>query len=151
MNPTGLYGVCMPQATPRIPALSAEELTDEQTKQLGGFTTMSFPRVMMRHPGLNKTLMPLLAEIAAARSGAGPELSDFDLGLVSAAEKLVADQRIGDDTWQLLARRYSQVEMMKVVGLVGCYVMMTMFTKSCGVELEDEQTFNAFAEKRQYT
>ena len=40
---------------------------------------------------------------------------------------------------------------MEVVGLVGFYVMMAMFTKSFDIELEDEQSFNAFAKKRQYT
>jgi hypothetical protein len=40
---------------------------------------------------------------------------------------------------------------MEVVALVGCYVMMAMFTKSYGIELEDEETFNSFAKIRHYT
>lgn len=186
----------MPPTAPRVAPLSSEEFTGEQAKQLGGFASMSFPRVMMRHPELNKTFMPLLvkvipgsnldprdreilvfrtlelcnevyelthhvliarsagmtdADIGAARSGTGPDLSDFDRTLIRAAEELVSDQRVGDETWQQLAERYSQVELMEVVGLVGCYVMMAMFTKSYGIELEDEETFNAFATMRQYT
>jgi alkylhydroperoxidase family enzyme len=185
----------MQHASPRIAPLSPDEFTDEQKKRLGGFSTMSFPRVMMRHPDLDKAFSALLvkvipgsnlnprdreilvfrtlelchevyelthhvliarnagmtdAEIEAARTG-GAGLSAFDQTLVRAAEELVRNQCVSEETWHDLAQRYSQVELMEVVALVGCYVMMAMFTKSYGIELEDEETFNSFAKIRHYT
>jgi len=89
------------------------------------------------------------AEIDAARTGAG--LSAFDQTLARAAEELVHDQCVSEETWRELAQRYSPVELMQIVALVGVYVMMAMFTKSYGVELEDEETFNSFVKMRQYT
>lgn len=90
------------------------------------------------------------AEIAGART-ASADLTDFDQVLTRAAEELVRDLRIGDQTWKRLAERYSQIELMEVVSLVGCYTMMAMFTKTYGIQLEDEDTFNGFASIRQYT
>ena len=55
----------MEQAAPRIAPLSPDEFTDEQKRQLGGFVNMNFVRVMMRHPDLNSTFMPLLTKLVA--------------------------------------------------------------------------------------
>ena len=90
------------------------------------------------------------AEIEAASAG-GPELSPFDRTLVSAAEELHRDQRVGDATWRALAERYSSVELMDVVSVVGVYVLMAMLTKSFGIELEDDATFKGFGALRTYT
>lgn len=90
------------------------------------------------------------AEIEAAGAAAA-DLSPFDRTLVSAAEELVRDHRVGDDTWQALGRRYSSIQLMEVVALVGGYSLMAMLTKSFGVELEDPETFNRFGQLRNYT
>jgi hypothetical protein len=90
------------------------------------------------------------AEIEAARSGGG-ELSAFHRTLLRAAEELVRDQYIQDETWRALAQRYSKVELMEVVALVGGYTLMAMLTKSYGVPLEDAETFNRFTQLRNYT
>ena len=92
------------------------------------------------------------AEIAAARTGGGAGLSAFDLKLVTVAEELVRDQNIGDETWAILAERYSEVQMMEVVFLVGCYTVMAMATKSFGIEIEQEQeAVSDLGKLRQYT
>lgn len=39
---------------------------------------------------------------------------------------------------------------MEVVGLVGGYVMIAMMTKSFGIEVEDDETFDNFMKKRDY-
>jgi 4-carboxymuconolactone decarboxylase len=89
-------------------------------------------------------------EIEAARTGSA-NLSWFDRTLADAAEELVRDQRVGDETWQELEQRYSSVQLMEVVALVGGYTLMAMLTKSFGIELEDPETFNRFGELRNYT
>ena len=76
-------------------------------------------------------------EIEAARLG-GPGLSPFEQVLAKAAEELVGDHCIGDATWQALAERYSVVQLMDVVLLVGLYVMMANATKSFDIQLEDD-------------
>jgi hypothetical protein len=57
---------------------------------------------------------------------------------------------VTDETWSHLARRYSPVELMEVVALVGGYTMMAMVTKSYGIPLEDAETFAGFAKVRKY-
>jgi hypothetical protein len=90
------------------------------------------------------------AEINAARMADGGVLSTFEGTLVRAAEELLGDQRIGDRTWDELSERYSRIQLMEVVGLVGGYVMMAMMTKSFDIEVEDDETFNNFMVKRDY-
>jgi alkylhydroperoxidase family enzyme len=90
------------------------------------------------------------AEIAAAADGAA-SLSPFDRTLARAAEELVRDRRVADDTWAALAQRYSSVQLMEAVALVGLYDLMAMLTKSFEIGLEDQATFAAFGELRKYT
>jgi len=74
-------------------------------------------------------------QIAAVKTdGAG--LSEFDNVLIKSADELVRQFRISDETWQALSQRYSTVELMEVVGLVGCYTTMAMITRSFGIPLE---------------
>jgi len=91
------------------------------------------------------------AEIADMRAGAGDTLTDFDKVLVSAAEQLVRSQHIDDTTWQALAERYSQQQLMEVVALVGTYLTMAMVTRNYEIPLEDDETFKGFAQQRDYT
>lgn len=90
-------------------------------------------------------------EIAAMRAGTGDALTPFDKTLVKAAEQLVREQYIDEETWQALARRYSQDQLMEVVALVGTYLTMAMITRNFGIELEDDETFNSFRQQREYT
>ncbi len=91
------------------------------------------------------------AEIEAARSG-GTCLSSWDRTLVSAAEELVRDRCVSDDTWQALAQHYAPAQLMEAVFLVGVYTLMAMVTKSFGIAVEDgAETFNRLAQLRQYT
>ncbi len=89
------------------------------------------------------------ADIEAARTD-GASLSPFEHLLVKAADELVKERRISDPTWNGLAERYSQVELMEVVAVVGVYNMMSMLTKSYEIELEDEETFQNFTKIREY-
>jgi hypothetical protein len=91
------------------------------------------------------------AEIEAARAGKGAVLSTFDRSLVKAAEELVRDRYVSDDTWRELSERYSTVQLMEVVALVGGYTMLAMATKNYGIQLEDPETFHGFAQMRKHT
>ena len=91
------------------------------------------------------------AQIASIKAG-GADLSEFDRGLIRAADELVHDFRISDATWQALAERYSTVEMMEVVGLIGCYTTIAMVTRSFEMQLESkEETAAQLAALRTYT
>jgi alkylhydroperoxidase family enzyme len=181
--------------TPRIPPVRPDAFTPEQKALVGDWTAMNFATVLVEHPGLYRTLMPLIAklisdtdlpprdrevlvlrtlslceetyerahhgliaraagmseaEIAAAAAGSA-ELPPFDRTLARAAEELVRHQRLADDTWDALAERYSPAQRMEAVALVGLYVLMAMLTKSCGIELEDAETFARFGQLRTYT
>lgn len=91
------------------------------------------------------------AEVAQMRAGEGPALTGFDKVLIRAAEQLVRNQFIDDATWAALAERYDRVQLMEVVALVGTYLTMAMITRNYGIELEDDETFQAFKQQREYT
>jgi alkylhydroperoxidase family enzyme len=77
------------------------------------------------------------AEIEAARTG-GPGLSPFEQVLVKAAEELVRDHCLGDETWRALSQNYSTQQMLEVIFMVGNYSTISMFTNSTGMPVEDE-------------
>lgn len=60
-----------------------------------------------------------------------------DAILLRAADELHADQRIGDDTWQQLSKRYDIPQIMDIIFTVGQYTLVSMALNSLGVELED--------------
>ncbi len=101
------------------------------------------------HALISKTAGLDDAQIAQARDLDAP-LTGFDQTLAQAADELVRTQRVADVTWAALAERYTQAQLMEVVGLVGVYVTMAMLTKSFGIQLEDKETFAAFSQQRDY-
>jgi 4-carboxymuconolactone decarboxylase len=83
-------------------------------------------------------------EIAAVLKGGGGTLTDFDHTILKTTEELFRDQSVSDGTWEKLAERYSQQQLMEIVFLAGCYQTMAMLTKSFGIQLEpDLENFNA--------
>ena len=83
-------------------------------------------------------------DIEAIMQGQGACLSAFDTTVVKATDELFRDQRISVATWEALAQRYSQQQLMEIVFLAGCYQTMAMLTKSFGIQLEpDLESFNA--------
>ncbi len=57
-----------------------------------------------------------------------------DAAVVAAADQLVDDHRIGDDTWAELGTRWSTQQLMDLVFTVGQYVMTCMALRTFGVE-----------------
>jgi hypothetical protein len=91
------------------------------------------------------------AHIEAIKSG-GKKLSELDRHLINAADELIQERRLSDATWQALAQHYSIVQMMEIVGLVGCYTTMAMLTKTFGIQPESTQnTAQQLATLRNYT
>jgi len=89
-------------------------------------------------------------EVAAFRAGTGPCLTDCDRTVIKATEELQRDQCISDGTWEELAKRYSQAQLMELVFLAGCYETMAMLTKSFGIPLESSQEFERLNSMRNY-
>jgi 4-carboxymuconolactone decarboxylase len=83
-------------------------------------------------------------EISAFVAGSGSCLNAFDHTVLNATRELYSAQCIEDATWQQLAQRYNQQQLMEIVFLAGCYQTMAMLTKSFGIQLEpDLESFNA--------
>jgi 4-carboxymuconolactone decarboxylase len=92
------------------------------------------------------------AEIDSVRAGRTADFAEFERNLVQAADELMRQHQISDQTWRNLAERYSQQQLMEIVLLVGCYSVMAMMTLSFGIELEKAQEVDQrLAQLRQYT
>lgn len=61
-----------------------------------------------------------------------------DLELVHAADQLIDDRFIDDETWAALAGRWSEQQLMDIVFTVGQYVLVSMALNTFGVQIEDE-------------
>lgn len=90
------------------------------------------------------------SEVSAMRKGAGEDLTEFDRILLNATEELFSEKEVSDATWRAMAARYSDEQLMEVVFLAGCYHTMAMVTKSFGMQLEDQETFESFKKIRNY-
>lgn len=78
------------------------------------------------------------ADIDKVKLGATAGSTAPDDVLLRAVDELVTDHFIGEATWALLAARYSQVQMMDLVFVVGNYSMISMALNSFGVRLEEK-------------
>lgn len=70
---------------------------------------------------------------------AGPDdarWSSFDAALLRAVDELHDRQRISDETWQTIAERYEQSQMIELPMLIGHYHLMAFTLNSLGVQLE---------------
>ena len=55
--------------------------------------------------------------------------------LLRAADEMHTSRFISDDTWNALAERYSQDQLVEVVLIIGNYTQLTMFQNTLGVPL----------------
>jgi alkylhydroperoxidase family enzyme len=90
--------------------------------------------------------------VAIGRDHAGLTAADFDKCkagpaagsdadddvLLRAVDELMDDHFIRDATWALLAKRFSQQQLIDLVFAVGQYNMVSMALNSFGVQLEDD-------------
>ncbi len=76
-------------------------------------------------------------EIERLRSGPdAPGWNDFDATLLRAADELHQTARISDATWEALAARYDERQLIEVPMVVGHYHMVAFALNSLGVPLE---------------
>ena len=62
----------------------------------------------------------------------------FDAILLQAVDELHANAFITDATWNALAKRYNQQQLMDVIATVGEYTFVSMFLNSVGVQLDED-------------
>jgi len=77
-----------------------------------------------------------IARIAAGPGAAG--WTPLDAALVAAADELLADARITDATWAVLAAELDERQLMDVIFTVGAYDALAMLLRSFGVRLDDD-------------
>jgi 4-carboxymuconolactone decarboxylase len=88
------------------------------------------------------------SEVARVKAGGQAEgWDDFDAALLRAADELHQAARISDPTWETLASRYDERQLIEVPMVVGHYHMVAFTLNSLGVELEPGVPgFNSLAE-----
>jgi AhpD family alkylhydroperoxidase len=69
-----------------------------------------------------------------------PGWSALDAAILRAVDELVADARIGDETWAALAEELDPQQLMDLVFTVGTYDLLAMALLSFGVELDEDLT-----------
>ena len=67
-----------------------------------------------------------------------PGWSDFDGTLLRAADELHLSRFVSEATWDALAERYTQEQLVEVVLIVGNYTQLTMFQNTLGVQLPSD-------------
>jgi 4-carboxymuconolactone decarboxylase len=78
------------------------------------------------------------AELDWVREGASaPGWDPFDAALLRAADELHREASIDDATWEVLAARYDQRQLIEVPMVVGAYHMVAFTLNSLGVPIED--------------
>ena len=64
--------------------------------------------------------------------------SDFDVLLLRAADELHRSRFVSAATWNGLAQRYNQDQLIEVVLIIGNYTQLTMFQNTLGAQLPEE-------------
>lgn len=80
-----------------------------------------------------------LTDAEIERVVAGPDADGWspeDAALLRAVDELHADSRIGDGTWQQLAARFDEQQLIEVCMVVGQYHLVAFTLNSLGVEPE---------------
>jgi alkylhydroperoxidase family enzyme len=79
-------------------------------------------------------------EIARITDVASREWSHEDLQLLELADELCAEDIVSEPTWNALAARYDDAQMLELVMLAGFYRMVSGVLNSVGVSLESGVT-----------
>ena len=139
----GMYGTFVPYlkrliAETTLPARDRQFVCLRMLELCGDTYEQTHHVVISAKCGLSE------AEIAAAISGDGVCLTDWDHTVLRATDELYREQCISEATWAALGAHYSEQQLMELVFLAGCYQTMAMLTKSFGMQLEDNlESFNA--------
>ena len=78
-------------------------------------------------------------EVARVRVGPdAPEWAPLDRALLAAADELLADARIREQTYQALSDELDTQQLMDIVFTVGAYEVFAMAMRTFDVELDDD-------------
>jgi alkylhydroperoxidase family enzyme len=78
-------------------------------------------------------------EIARIVQGpAAPGWSPLDRAMLAAVDELLADARVTDPTWAVLAGELDEHQLMDLIFTVGAYDLLAMAFRSFGIELDDD-------------
>lgn len=69
---------------------------------------------------------------------AAPFLDPLERAMLSAADELVADGKIGDGTWKVLSSSLSTEQVLDVIFTVGCYDMVAWMSDSLELDMESD-------------
>ena len=79
------------------------------------------------------------AEVERVKSGPEAEgWSPLEAALLTAADELVHDARIGEETWAAAAAELDTQQLLDVVFTVGAYDLLAMAFRTFDVELDDD-------------
>jgi alkylhydroperoxidase family enzyme len=76
-----------------------------------------------------------------ARIAQGPEApgwSSFERAMLAAVDELLADAKVTDPTWAVLAGELDEHQLMDLIFTVGAYDLLAMAFRSFGIELDDD-------------
>jgi 4-carboxymuconolactone decarboxylase len=91
----------------------------------------------VQHVVLGKRAGLTDAEIDRITKGAdAPGWEPIDAALVRAVDELLADARIADKTWDVLAAHFDKKQMMDLVYCIGCYEILAMVFNTYRLPLE---------------
>jgi alkylhydroperoxidase family enzyme len=71
----------------------------------------------------------------------GPEApgwSSFERAMLAAVDELLADAKVTDRTWAVLAGELDEHQLMDLIFTVGAYDLLAMAFRSFGIELDDD-------------
>ena len=78
-------------------------------------------------------------EVSWITEGPGaPGWSPVDRALISAVDELLADARVADATWEVLAAALEVEQLLDVIFTVGAYDALAMALRSFGVPVDDD-------------
>lgn len=67
-----------------------------------------------------------------------PYFSEFERAVMRATDELVADRKVSDETWQVLAAEWNEQQLLDFLFTVGCYVMVAGVIRSIGVQRQQD-------------
>lgn len=78
-------------------------------------------------------------EIAALRGDLDADRWEpSELSLLAAVDELVADARVSDETWRLIAAELTDQQLLDLVFTVGAYDLLAMMLRTFDVQLDDD-------------
>ncbi len=124
---------------PYLTKLMAESLLPPRDREILILRTLGLCRESYEehhHLSIGQAVGMSAHEAMAAREGTAAVFGARDQMLIKAAEELVNDRCMSDETWGALAKGFTANQMIEVVFLVGSFTMVSMATNSFGMPID---------------